>query len=111
MRIQMNGLVRLGSFKSTDERQGKVERLTRATQYSLSYSQSAEASMPLCTKVFSSPNSCISMVSHIGLMPDVWVPKRIVLGHMEGSGVRGRNQQQWVDYVREDLQLIVLSLT
>ena len=35
-------------------------------------------------------------------------------GHMDGSGVRGRRQKQWVhhvDYVRADLQLAGLSYT
>ena len=34
-----------------------------------------------------------------------------LFGHMDGSGVRGRSQKQWVDYVREDLQFAELSTT
>ena len=36
------------------------------------------------------------------------LPKRVLSGHTDGSGVRGRSQKQWVlpmDQVREDLQL------
>jgi len=78
MHIDINVLVRLGGFNSTNEYRGKAERLTRATQYSLSYSQSAEASMPLWTRLLSSPNSCVSMVSHVGLMPDERLPERML---------------------------------
>ncbi len=38
-------------------------------------------------------------------MPDESLPKKVLFGHMDGSGVRGKSQKQWVDYVREDLQL------
>ena len=44
-------------------------------------------------------------------MPDERLPKKVLFGHMDGSGVRGRSQKQWVDYVREDLHLAGLSLT
>ena len=36
---------------------------------------------------------------------------RVLFRHMDGSGVRGRSQKQWVDYVREDLQFAELSIT
>ena len=46
-------------------------------------------------------------------MPDERLPKRLLSGHMDGSGVRGRSQKQhiWVDYVREALQFAGLSFT
>ena len=43
-------------------------------------------------------------LGHLVRMPDVRLPKRVLSGHMDGSGVRGRSQKQWVGYVREDLQ-------
>ena len=42
-------------------------------------------------------------------MPDERLPKRVLFGRMDGSGVRGRSQKQWVNYVREDLQFAGLS--
>ena len=44
-------------------------------------------------------------------MPDERLPKRVLFGHMDGSGVRGSSQEQWVDYVREDLHFAELSIT
>ena len=44
-------------------------------------------------------------------MPDERLPKRVLSGHMDGSGVRARSQKQWVDYVREDLQFAGPSFT
>ena len=44
-------------------------------------------------------------------MPDERLPKRVLFGHMDGSGVRGKSQKQWVDYVSEDMQFAGLSLT
>ena len=50
-------------------------------------------------------------LGHLARMPDERLPKKVLFGHMDGSGVRGRSQKQWVDYVREDLHLAGLSLT
>ena len=43
-------------------------------------------------------------LGHLARMPDERLPKRVLFGHMDGSGVRGRtrSQKQWVDYVRDD---------
>ena len=30
----------------------------------------------------------------------LFMHKRVLFGHMDGSGVRGKSQKQWVDYVR-----------
>ena len=38
-------------------------------------------------------------LGHLARMPDERLPKRVLFGHMDGSGVRGRSQKQWVDYV------------
>ena len=59
---------------------------------------------------------CVHLLGHLARMPDEWLPKRALFGHMHinGSGVRGKRQKQWVhhvDYVREDLQLAGLSYT
>ena len=50
-------------------------------------------------------------LGHLARMPDERLPKRVLFGHMDGSGVRGKRQKQWVDYVREDLQFAGLSFT
>ena len=50
-------------------------------------------------------------LGHLARMPDERLPKRVLFGHMDGSGVRGNSQKQWVDYVREDLQFAGLSFT
>ena len=50
-------------------------------------------------------------LGHLARMPNERLPKKVLLGHMDGSGVRGRSQKQWVDNVREDLHLAGLSLT
>ena len=44
-------------------------------------------------------------------MHDERLPKRVLFGHMNGSDRRGNSHQQWVDYVREDLQIVGLSYT
>ena len=44
-------------------------------------------------------------------MPDERLPQRVLFGHMDASGVRGRSQEQGVDYVKEDLQFAGLVLT
>ena len=38
-------------------------------------------------------------------MPDERLPKRVLFGHMDGSGVRGRSQKRRVDYVRKTCSL------
>ena len=38
-------------------------------------------------------------------MPDERLPKRVLFGHMDGSGMRGKGQKIWVSSVREGLQL------
>ena len=45
-------------------------------------------------------------------MPDDRLPRRVLFGHMDGIAVgsRGKAQQQWVDYARDDLQFAGLSL-
>ena len=48
---------------------------------------------------------------HLARMPNERLPKRVLFGHMGGSGVRGKSQKEWVDYVREDLQFAGLSFT
>ena len=50
-------------------------------------------------------------LGHLARMPDERLPKRMLFGHMDGSGVRGRSLKQWIDYVREGLQLISLVVT
>ena len=50
-------------------------------------------------------------LGHLARMPNDRLPKRVLFGHMDGSGVRGRSQKQWVDFVREDLHSAGLSLT
>ena len=50
-------------------------------------------------------------LGHLVRMPGERLPKRVLFGHMDGSGVRGRSQKQWVDYVREDLHFAELSIT
>ena len=50
-------------------------------------------------------------LGHLARMPDERLPKRVLFGHTDGSGVRGKSQKQWVDYVREDLQFAGLSFT
>ena len=50
-------------------------------------------------------------LGHLARMPDERLPKRVLFGHMDGSGLRGKSQQQWVDYVGEDLQIAGLSYT
>ena len=50
----------------------------------------------------------LHLLGHLARMPVEWLPKRALFGHMDGSGVRGRRQKQWVhhmNYVRADLQL------
>ena len=49
-------------------------------------------------------------LGHLARMADERLPKRVLFGHMVGSGVRGRSQKQWVDYVRKDLQIAKLSI-
>ena len=48
-------------------------------------------------------------LGHLTRMPDDRVPKELLFGHMDGSGVRGRSQ--WVDSVREHLNSAGLSQT
>ena len=50
-------------------------------------------------------------LGHLARMPDKRLPKRVLFGHMDGSGVRGKSQKQWVDYVRKHLQVAGLSIT
>lgn len=50
-------------------------------------------------------------LGHLARMPDERLPKNVLFGHMDGSGLRGYSQKQWVDYVREDLQIAGLSYT
>ena len=50
-------------------------------------------------------------LDYLARMPNERLPKKVLFGHMNGSGVRGRSQRQWVDFVREDLHLAGLSLT
>ena len=50
-------------------------------------------------------------LGHLARMPDERLPKRVLFGHMDGSGLRGRSQKQWMDYVREDLHFAGLSIT
>ena len=50
-------------------------------------------------------------LGHLARMPDERLPKRVLFGHMDGSGLRGKSQKQWVNYVREDLQIAGLSYT
>ena len=50
-------------------------------------------------------------LGHLARMYDERLPKRVLFGHMNGSGVRGKSQKRWVGYVREDLQFAGLSLT
>ena len=52
----------------------------------------------------------LKWLGHLARMPDERLPKR-VLGHIDGSGVRGRSWKQFVNYVREDLQFAGLSFT
>ena len=52
-------------------------------------------------------------LGHLARMPDERLPKRVLYGHMNDSGVRGKSQKQWVGYVRdllEDLRLAGLSI-
>ena len=48
-------------------------------------------------------------LGHLARMPDERLPKRVLFGHMDGFVLRGKSQ--WVDYVREDLQIAGLSYT
>ena len=48
---------------------------------------------------------------HLARMCDKRLPTRMLFGHMDGSGVRGRSQKQWLDYVKNELQFIRLSFT
>ena len=50
-------------------------------------------------------------LGHLARMPDERLPKRVLFGHMDGSGLRGKSQKQWVDYVREDLHYAGLLIT
>ena len=50
-------------------------------------------------------------MGHLARMPDERLPMRVLFGHMDGSGFRGKSQKQWVDYVKEDLQFAGLSFT
>ena len=50
-------------------------------------------------------------LGHLTKMPDEGLPKRLRFGHMDGSGLRGKGQEQWVDHVREDLRIAGLSYT
>ena len=34
-------------------------------------------------------------LGHLARMPDERLPKRVLSGHMDGSGVRGKSQKQW----------------
>ena len=54
---------------------------------------------------------CNVAKAYLARMPDERLPKRVLFGHMDGSGLRGKSQKQWVDYVREDLQIAGLSYT
>ena len=53
----------------------------------------------------------LRLLGHLARMPDERLPKRVLFGHMDGSGLRGKSQKQWVDYVREDLQIAGLLYT
>ena len=35
-------------------------------------------------------------LGHLARMPDERLPKRVLFGHMDGSGVRGRSQKQFI---------------
>ncbi len=50
-------------------------------------------------------------LGHLARMSDDRLPKRVLFGHMDGSGLRGNGQKHWVDYVKEDLHFARLSLT
>ena len=50
-------------------------------------------------------------LGHLARMPDESLPERVLFGHMDGAGQRGNSHKQWVDYVREDLQIAGLSYT
>ena len=50
-------------------------------------------------------------LGHLVRMPDERLPKRVLSGHVNGSGLRGKSQKQWVDYIREDLHIAGLSYT
>ncbi len=39
------------------------------------------------------------------------LPKRVLFERIDGSGLRGSSQKQWVDYVTKDLQTAGLSYT
>ena len=43
-------------------------------------------------------------LGHLARVPDERLPKGVLFGHMNGSGVRGRSQQG-VEYVRESCTL------
>ena len=43
-------------------------------------------------------------------MPDNKSPGRVLLGHMDGIGTRGRAQTQCLNHIKENLHLAVLSL-
>ena len=34
------------------------------------------------------------LLSHLAKMPDERLPKRVLIGHMDASGVRGKSQKQ-----------------
>ena len=51
----------------------------------------------------------LKWLGHLARMPDERLPNRVLFGHMDGCGVRGRSQKQWVDNVSEDLQFAELS--
>ena len=50
-------------------------------------------------------------LGHMARMPNDRLPERVLFGHMDGTtvGLRGRAQEQWVNYVREDLHFAGLS--
>ena len=51
-------------------------------------------------------------LGHLARLPNDRLPKRVLFGHMDGTaaGAGGRALKQWVDYTREDMQLVGLSL-
>ena len=77
------------------------------------------SSMHICIYQFAIVSNIVShrrlrWLGRLARMLDERLPKRVLFGHMDGSGLRGRSQKQWVatmDYVREDLHFAELSIT
>ena len=44
-------------------------------------------------------------LGHLARMPDERQPKRVLFGHLDGTGVRGKSRKVWTHYIliREDL--------